>query len=209
MPYTWLPEALKAQAVAARTYALAVRKTGGWFDLYPDTRSQVYHRGIAGEEGVKLFVAAGHPMKPPEPIRPPPRARTISRRHTSSRAPAAALRRPTRFGRARRQSRISSRSTIPTTRSRLITSGVHSSSLWPTGSPKFSAARGRPIAVRTRAGPVGGWRGPDHLPVVGSWIRSSATSASAPACSESPVDVVPNPSAFSLRRRRLPSPPAR
>ena len=41
MPYTWLPEALKAQAVAARSYALATRKTGA-FDLYPDTRSQVY-----------------------------------------------------------------------------------------------------------------------------------------------------------------------
>jgi stage II sporulation protein D len=49
MPHTWLPEALKAQAVAARSYALAVRKTGSWFDLYPDTRSQVY-RGIAGEK---------------------------------------------------------------------------------------------------------------------------------------------------------------
>lgn len=48
MPHDWLQEALKAQAVAARTYALAVRKTGSWFDLYPDTRSQVY-RGIAGE----------------------------------------------------------------------------------------------------------------------------------------------------------------
>ena len=48
MPKDWLPEALKAQAVAARTYALAVRKTGGWFDLYPDTRSQVY-LGIAHE----------------------------------------------------------------------------------------------------------------------------------------------------------------
>lgn len=48
MPRTWLPEALKAQAVAARSYALAVRKTGSWFDLYPDTRSQVY-LGIAGE----------------------------------------------------------------------------------------------------------------------------------------------------------------
>src|SRR5437588_597977 len=48
MPHTWLPEALKAQAVAARSYALAVRKTGSWFDLYPDTRSQVY-RGVAGE----------------------------------------------------------------------------------------------------------------------------------------------------------------
>jgi SpoIID/LytB domain protein len=41
MPYTWLPEALKAQAVAARSYALATRKTGA-FDLYSDTRSQVY-----------------------------------------------------------------------------------------------------------------------------------------------------------------------
>src|SRR5512133_458078 len=48
MPRTWLPEALKAQAVAARSYALAVRKTGSWFDLYPDTRSQVY-LGIAHE----------------------------------------------------------------------------------------------------------------------------------------------------------------
>jgi len=41
MPYTWAPEALKAQAVAARSYALATRRTGA-FDLYPDTRSQVY-----------------------------------------------------------------------------------------------------------------------------------------------------------------------
>jgi SpoIID/LytB domain protein len=48
MPKDWLPEALKAQAVAARTYALAVLKTGSWFDLYPDTRSQVY-LGIAHE----------------------------------------------------------------------------------------------------------------------------------------------------------------
>jgi stage II sporulation protein D len=49
MPYRWLPEALKAQAVAARSYALAVRKTGTWFDLYADTRSQVY-LGIAHEK---------------------------------------------------------------------------------------------------------------------------------------------------------------
>jgi SpoIID/LytB domain protein len=48
MPKDWLPEALKAQAVAARSYALAVKKTGSWFDLYPDTRSQVY-LGIAHE----------------------------------------------------------------------------------------------------------------------------------------------------------------
>jgi stage II sporulation protein D len=42
MPKTWLPEALKAQAVAARSYALAVRKPTGLFDVYADTRSQVY-----------------------------------------------------------------------------------------------------------------------------------------------------------------------
>jgi len=41
MPFRWLPEALKAQAVVARSYALATRRTGA-FDLYPDTRSQVY-----------------------------------------------------------------------------------------------------------------------------------------------------------------------
>jgi stage II sporulation protein D len=48
MPSTWPLEALKAQAVAARTYALATRKTDGAFDQYPDTRSQVY-RGVTGE----------------------------------------------------------------------------------------------------------------------------------------------------------------
>jgi stage II sporulation protein D len=48
MPSTWPLEALKAQAVAARTYALATRKTTGSFDQYPDTRSQVY-KGVVGE----------------------------------------------------------------------------------------------------------------------------------------------------------------
>jgi stage II sporulation protein D len=41
MPFKWHAEALKAQAVVARSYALATRRTGA-FDLYPDTRSQVY-----------------------------------------------------------------------------------------------------------------------------------------------------------------------
>ncbi len=49
MPPGWSPEALKAQAVAARSYAVATRKTSGIFDLYPDTRSQVYG-GVASEE---------------------------------------------------------------------------------------------------------------------------------------------------------------
>jgi stage II sporulation protein D len=48
MPSSWPLEALKVQAVAARTYALATRKTSGAFDQYPDTRSQVY-RGVIGE----------------------------------------------------------------------------------------------------------------------------------------------------------------
>ena len=48
MPKTWHPEALKTQAVAARSYALAVRKTNGAFDVYPDTRSQVYG-GVTSE----------------------------------------------------------------------------------------------------------------------------------------------------------------
>jgi len=41
MPFSWAPEALKAQAVVARSYALATKRAGA-FDLYPDTRSQMY-----------------------------------------------------------------------------------------------------------------------------------------------------------------------
>ena len=48
MPSSWHMEALKVQAVAARTYALATSLDGGVFDLYPDTRSQVY-KGLSGE----------------------------------------------------------------------------------------------------------------------------------------------------------------
>jgi stage II sporulation protein D len=48
MPSSWPLEALKSQAVAARTYALTTRKTSGLFDQYPDTRSQMY-RGVTGE----------------------------------------------------------------------------------------------------------------------------------------------------------------
>jgi stage II sporulation protein D len=48
MPSSWSREALKAQAVAARSYALATARTGGLFDQYPDQRSQVY-KGVGGE----------------------------------------------------------------------------------------------------------------------------------------------------------------
>src|SRR5919198_4190105 len=47
MPERWPAQALQAQAVVARTYALA-HLHGGDFDVYPDTRSQVYG-GIAAE----------------------------------------------------------------------------------------------------------------------------------------------------------------
>jgi stage II sporulation protein D len=48
MPSSWDYDALRSQAVAARTYALATRQRGQVFDLYPDTRSQVY-AGVAAE----------------------------------------------------------------------------------------------------------------------------------------------------------------
>jgi len=41
MPSSWPAQALRAQTVAARSYALATRQSGK-FDLYDDTRSQVY-----------------------------------------------------------------------------------------------------------------------------------------------------------------------
>ena len=48
IPASWSAEALKAQAVAARTYAITDSVGGATFDLYPDTRSQMY-RGVAAE----------------------------------------------------------------------------------------------------------------------------------------------------------------
>ena len=49
MPPSWPAEALRAQAIAARSYAAVRLRPGtGTFDLYDDTRSQVY-RGVEGE----------------------------------------------------------------------------------------------------------------------------------------------------------------
>jgi len=42
MPQRWPAEALAAQAVVARSYALSHLRKGGDFDLYPDTRDQMY-----------------------------------------------------------------------------------------------------------------------------------------------------------------------
>ena len=47
-PPSWPLAALQAQAVAARSFALSAQVSGNGFDLYDDTRSQVYE-GIASE----------------------------------------------------------------------------------------------------------------------------------------------------------------
>ena len=57
MPHDWPLEAVKAQAVAARSYALAHRR-GGTFDVYNDTRDQVYG-GILAETPVGDQAVAG------------------------------------------------------------------------------------------------------------------------------------------------------
>jgi stage II sporulation protein D len=49
VPTSWPAAALRAQAVAARSYALATGVNGAGYDLYDDTRSQVYG-GVAAEQ---------------------------------------------------------------------------------------------------------------------------------------------------------------
>jgi stage II sporulation protein D len=48
MPASWPAEALKAQAVVARSYALRSRRPTAPYDVFSDVRSQVY-RGLAAE----------------------------------------------------------------------------------------------------------------------------------------------------------------
>jgi SpoIID/LytB domain protein len=48
MPASWPLAALEAQAIASRTYALTAHAGGSRFDVYSDTRSQVY-MGVAAE----------------------------------------------------------------------------------------------------------------------------------------------------------------
>ncbi len=48
MPSNWGPQALDTQAVAARTYAITTDVSGTFYNLYPDTRSQMY-RGVSAE----------------------------------------------------------------------------------------------------------------------------------------------------------------
>lgn len=57
MPASWHMEALKAQAVAARSYAIAGRRSGD-FDLYATTASQYYGAIQAEEKRTNTAVAA-------------------------------------------------------------------------------------------------------------------------------------------------------
>jgi stage II sporulation protein D len=58
MPSTWVPAALQAQAVASRSYALATRAGAAPFDVYADTRSQVYGGVSAEKASTTAAVAA-------------------------------------------------------------------------------------------------------------------------------------------------------
>jgi stage II sporulation protein D len=57
MPHDWHPQALRAQAVVARSYTLATLRPGKLFDLYDDQRSQVY--GGVRAETVETNLAVG------------------------------------------------------------------------------------------------------------------------------------------------------
>jgi len=62
---TWLSAAVRAQAVAARSYAYATRNPSGQWDAYADTRSQVYcpmeREGAGSEDAVQ--VTAGQVLR--------------------------------------------------------------------------------------------------------------------------------------------------
>ncbi len=61
MPSTWPAEALRAQAVAARSYAVRrLHPSTGSYDLYDDTRSQVY-RGLEAEKATTSAIIAAAP----------------------------------------------------------------------------------------------------------------------------------------------------
>jgi stage II sporulation protein D len=58
MPASWPLAALEAQAVASRTYALTAHAGGSAFDVYADTRSQVYRGPAAYTPETDAAVAA-------------------------------------------------------------------------------------------------------------------------------------------------------
>ena len=58
VPSEWPPAALEAQAIASRTYALTAHAGGTRFDVYSDTRSQVYRGGAAETPQTNAAVTA-------------------------------------------------------------------------------------------------------------------------------------------------------
>lgn len=61
MPYTWPTQALRAQSIAARSYAVNHRHpTTGGYDFRDDTSAQVYH-GVKGERSATTAVVDGDP----------------------------------------------------------------------------------------------------------------------------------------------------
>src|SRR3954466_5744679 len=66
-PSAWPAEALKAQAVAARTYAITTRagSISDGFDQYADTRSQMY-KGVAAERPAKMYKGVPAERPPPD-----------------------------------------------------------------------------------------------------------------------------------------------
>jgi stage II sporulation protein D len=59
MPASWPTEALKAQAIAARSYAEEhVHVGSGSYDLFDDTRSQVYHGSLGETTATNAIVTA-------------------------------------------------------------------------------------------------------------------------------------------------------
>lgn len=58
MPSSWPAAALEAQAIASRTYALTSHAGGSRFDVYADTRSQVYRGAAAETAATNAAVAA-------------------------------------------------------------------------------------------------------------------------------------------------------
>ena len=116
MPASWAPEALRAQAIAARSYALGSLHPDSAFDVYADTRSQVYG-GAGGEDarstaGRAVDGRAGRPLARPGggDLLPLELRRADRNRHR-------------RLARRAAAARTSSRSPTRTTRSRPTTPG--------------------------------------------------------------------------------------
>ena len=111
MPSSWLPDALDAQAVASRSYALAGRQAGAAYDVSVSSQSYL---GVAAEtpQGTRLWTRRRVRCS---------RTAARSRRRSTPRRAAAGRSRPPTPGAAER--RTSSPSKIRTTPSRRGTTG--------------------------------------------------------------------------------------